>query len=204
MSNVTNKITAKRQMLYIKAYAILCLILGMTGGYYFYNNWNEYAFLQSGYTKNLELATEAKSSQSAETEKYNLLKPQIDQQNEELEQELSAVFPDDDKYTEIVRQMDAFEEELATKSNPFEVANVDFQNPIKQEEYSILPFRMSIRSSAANFTKFLHLIENSGALNDKIRLMDISSIRVNFEKSDTLDLKAKIINFTVQINAYFQ
>ncbi|MFA5820769.1 MAG: hypothetical protein WC873_01535 [Candidatus Gracilibacteria bacterium] len=204
MSNVTNKITAKRQMLYIKAYVILCLILGMAGGYYFYNNWNEYAFLNNGYAKNLELAVTAKTAETTETENYNSLKPNFDQQNEEIEQELSAIFPIEDKYTEIVRQMDAFEEELATKNNPFEVANVDFQNPVKQAEYSVLPFRMSIRSSAANFTKFLHFIENSGALNDKIRLMDISSIRVNFEKSDTLDLKAKIINFTVQINAYFQ
>ena len=48
--------------------------------------------------------------------------------------------------------------------------------------------------------KFLHLLENSGSLDDQIRLMDIQSIRLNFDGEDDSD----IINFTVQINAYFQ
>ena len=63
--------------------------------------------------------------------------------------------------------------------------------------------RLSIRSSSSNFTKFLHHIENSGNLESGVRLMDISSIKLNFEDSSRAG-EASIINFNVQINAYFQ
>ena len=71
-------------------------------------------------------------------------------------------------------------------------------------QYSILPLTMTIRSSSDNFRKFLQMIEHSGSFTEQIRLMDLQSIRLNFGNDDSQNVESQIINFTVQINAYFQ
>ena len=118
-----------------------------------------------------------------------------------VDEKLEFIFPSTDGYTALTRQLDLFEEELSKKNNPFEISSIEYQTTEELENYSVLPLRMSIESSADNFTKFLHQIENSGSLDDQVRLMDIQSIRLNF--SDNED-ESKLIKFTVQINAYFQ
>ena len=206
MLNTSIKLTKRRQGLYIKAYGLLTLILLSTIGTYSYFKWQEYSELSIGYADNLEAIETLQDEVANEKAYYVSSKDEFDDLQKTISQGLETVFPTDDEYTKLVRDMDTIEEELATRNNPFEVSNIDFQNVIKDEEagYSILPFRMSIRSSGYNFTEFLHLIETSGTLNTDVRLMDLSSIRLNFENADVADSRAQIINFTVQINAYYQ
>jgi hypothetical protein len=204
MSDTSVKLTKRRQRLYIKAYGLLTLILFATFGTYSYFKWQEYSELKTGYAENLQAVEVLQDEVANEKAYYVSSKNEFDDLQKTIAQGLETVFPTDDEYTKLVRDMDAIEEELATRNNPFEVSNIDFQNIIEEEEYSILPLRMSIRSSGYNFTKFLHLIETSGTLNTDIRLMDLSSIRLNFENADVADSRAQIINFTVQINAYYQ
>ncbi|MBT7736357.1 hypothetical protein HN709_01595, partial [Candidatus Peregrinibacteria bacterium] len=123
--------------------------------------------------------------------------------NEEIEEKLQYILPPGDDYTELTRQLDAIEEELASVNDPFEVSNLDYQSVQVTPEFSVLPVRMNIRSSAENFQEFLHIVETSGSLDDRLRLFDISSIRLNFEGTDQ-GVGPEIISFTVQLNAYFQ
>ncbi len=206
MSDTSIKLTKRRQRLYMKAYGLLVIILIATVGTYSYFKWQEYSELKTGYASNLQAVETLQDEVANEKAYYVSSKDEFDDLQKTISQGLETVFPTDDEYTKLVRDMDTIEEELATRNNPFEVANIDFQNVVKNEDvgYSILPFRMSIRSSGYNFTKFLHLIETSGTLNTDVRLMDLSSIRLNFENADVTDSRAQIINFTVQINAYYQ
>ncbi|MDA1060877.1 MAG: hypothetical protein O3B47_03730 [bacterium] len=165
--------------------------------------WQELDHAKEGVKNNQALLLDLREKESDEKSIYESKKAAFDQQNKEIEQRIATVFPVSDEYTALTRQIDQYEKELASKSKAFEVSNLDFQNPLVMTDYSILPVRMNIRSSSDNFTKFLHLMENSGSLDDNVRLMDISSIRLNFENSDG-KTKVENINFSVQINAYFQ
>jgi Tfp pilus assembly protein PilO len=202
--NISYKIIERRQKMYIKAYAIFCAILLLGAGWYSYNKWNQYSSSLDSLQANTVTIEDLRDSSSNEKINYESSKPAFDEINKEIENRLSVIFPKTDAYTELTRQIDTFEESLSRRNDVFEISNIDFQDPKEDETYSILPLRMSIRSSAENFTKFLHLIENSGSLNDQARLMDISSIRLNFEESGSDTEVSKMINFSVQLNAYFQ
>lgn len=188
--------------MHIKAYAILCAILALAAGFYFYQKWQEFHFASEGVRVNKAYIEELRKDVVSEKNQYDKSRDKFDGAGKALETKLATIFPADDNYTILTRQVDAFEYELANKKDQFEVSNIDFDSTVETEKYSILPMRMNIRSSADNFTKFLHWMENAGSLSDEVRLMDISSIRLNFEEGD--EGKTDIINFSVQVNAYFQ
>lgn len=202
MVNVSYNILKRRQRMHARTYMMLCLIVAALIGYYSYNKWFEYKILKDGIIQNKATVTEIKDKAVNERAAYETKKVSFDQTNKEIEQKLAVIFPENDDYTDLTRQIDEFEHELAKKNNPFEVSNIDYMAIATTDSYSILPMRMNINSSMGNFTKFLHLIETSGSLDESVRLMDISSIRLNFENTDSG--KSENINFAVQINAYFQ
>lgn len=202
MTSISYKILERRQKIHTRVYIVLCLILLAASGFYSYKKWQEYNFISEGVAQNTELVSLLREEVKIEKNNYETEKNGFDNLNNEIEEKLSSIFPTNDNYTALTRQMDAFEKDLAKKNDIFEISNIDYQTPIENENYSVLPMRMNIRSSSENFTKFLHLVENSGALDSDIRLMDISSIRLNFEEDGGGE--DKNINFSVQINAYFQ
>lgn len=205
MVNLSYSIQKNKEKMYIKTYAILCVLILLSMGFYSYQNWQKYAVVKEASAKNKELINILKTKDSEEKTSYENKKSSYNDLSKEIDEKLAYIFPPTDNYTALTRQIDSFEEKLSKKNNPFEIANIDYQDVVIGETYSVLPFRMSIRSSSDNFTKFLHLVENSGALSDQIRLMDISSISLNFEGSgEESSTQNEIISFTVQINAYFQ
>jgi hypothetical protein len=204
MTNFAYKLEERRQKVQKKAYAILVLLVLLIGGWFFYGNWTAYSAVQDGLAEaegSVDfLRTQAKTDKSV----YDESRDAFDELSEEIDGRLQAIFPAEDQYTDLTRQIDGYEDEMAKKGAVFQISNLDFQKPNDTGEHMILPLRMNVRSSADNFTKFLHLIETSGALDDEVRLMDISSIRLNFENSGGEGNRAEIINFAVQINAYYQ
>lgn len=204
MTNINYKLEERRQQMYIRTYAILCLLFISLMGFYTYSKWVDYQLANQGITQNKNFIASLTNNVTTEKAVADIKNEESVQLNKDIAQKLKVIFPTVDDYTNLTKQMDAYEVQLSTKSNPFEVSNIDYQDPIKNDTYSILPMRMSIRSSKDNFTKFLHMVENSGSLKENKRLMDISSIRLNFENNDQNSGASEIISFSVQINAYFQ
>ena len=204
MADFAYKIEERRQQMYIRTYAVLCLLFVLFMGFYTYGKWQQYQLAIQGVTQNQSYIASLKNGVSSEKAAADSKKDEVTQLNKDISQKLKVIFPTGDDYTNLTKQMDAYEVQLSTKSNPFEVSNIDYQDPIQSDNYSILPMRMNIRSSKDNFTKFLHMVENSGSMKDNVRLMDISSIRLNFENNDQTVNSSEIIDFSVQINAYFQ
>jgi hypothetical protein len=198
----TYKMLKERQKMHIKAYLVLCLIIIASMGFYTYKNFVEYSNFKVAVEGNKGLTDVLSDTVSNEKSAYESKKEDFNELSNEIEDKLSYIFPASDEYTALTRQIDAYEDKLTSIKNPFEVSSIDFQEIQNTDKYSILPFSMSIKSSPENFTKFLHLIENSGSLTDQVRLMDISSIRLNFQESE--DKTSNVINFNVQINSYFQ
>jgi len=189
--------------MHIKAYAILCLVVFLVMGFFSYQKWQEYSVIKLAANANVALISELRNEVTEEKIQYEDLKDEANSLNKEIEEKLQYILPPTDDYTELTRQLDTIEEELASVNDPFDVSNLDYQSVQTTEEFSVLPVRMNIRSSAENFQKFLHIVETSGSLDDRLRLFDISSIRLNFEGSND-DSGPEIISFTVQLNAYFQ
>ncbi|MEK7672251.1 MAG: hypothetical protein AAB373_00045 [Patescibacteria group bacterium] len=204
MSDVYYKLLERRQKLQLKTYGLLCLILLISMGFYSYKNWNEYALAKEGVKQNANFIEVLRKQDTEVKTTYESKVTYFSQLQREISKNLEMIFPTKDDYTSLTRQLDAFEENLSKKSDLFEVSNIDFQTPQVKDNSSVLPFKMSIRSSKENFTKFLHMVESSGALNSNIRLMDISSIKLNFENSSEESDANDLISFTVYINAYFQ
>jgi len=193
----------KKQKMYIKAYTVMCSILLVVVGLYTWQSWNEYSLIKDAVASNEKFIDVLGDEVASEQAKYDASRDSYDGLRKEIQTKLADIFPLGDKYTELTRQLDAYEKDLAKRNSLFEVSNIDFQQPIEGDLFSILPFRMTIRSSASNFRNFLHLVENSGSLSDQVRLMDVSSIRLNFQSDDD-DQANNMINFSVQINAYYQ
>jgi hypothetical protein len=204
MARFAYELEKQRQKMYVRAYTVLCLIIVVAGGIFFFQKWNEYEVLRKGLIENENLAATLKTDAAAASADYEAQKENFGELSKQVEKDLQTVMPGGDQYTDLTRKIDEIEQNLSSATNVFEVSSLDFQNPVKSENYSVLPFRMSIRSSATNFVKFLHLIETSGSLTSQLRLMDIPSIRLNFQATGNQSAEQKIINFTVQINAYFQ
>lgn len=204
MTDILYQLEERRQKMQKNTYLVLCLILILSAGFYIFNKWNQYQLAIQGVAQNRVFIAELRNDVSSEKTQTENKKLPANQLNKEIEQKLKMIFPATDDYTNLTRKIDEYELRLSTKSNPFEISNIDYQSPIQADTYSILPLRMNIRSSRENFTKFLHMVESSGNLKDNVRLMDMSSIRLNFENNDDGGGPSNIISFAVQINAYFQ
>lgn len=202
MANVSYMLMRQRQKMYIKAYAVLCLIIAVAMGFYSYDKWQQYTAYKQIVDKNKTFISELRDEVSDEKGLYEADKSGFDSLNKEIEEKLALIFPITDNYTVLTRQIDEFEQELNKKNDPFHISSITYQDPLVMGLYSVLPMKMDIESSRENFSKFLHIVENSGSLNDQLRLMDISSIRLNFQEAEVEG--PEIITFSVQINAYFQ
>lgn len=200
MTKINFEIYKKREKQFIRAYAVICLVVILSMGFFTYTKWNEYSYAKVIVEENKKLISVMKENLTEETTDYAAQKDDFAVLQKNIGNKLEDIFPREDDYQNLTRQFDSFEELISTKNNPFEVSNISFLNVVEDEYFKILPVRMSIRSSKENFTKFLHLIESSGSFEENVRLMDISSIRLNFEEVEGKGL----INFTVQINAYFR
>ena len=200
MKTVSYNILKSRQKSYIKAYAVLCRVIGILMGFYSYQKWEQYSSAVALVEANENLIGALKDASAEESADYDDKRDTFEDLQSQINNSLTKILPVTDNYQRLTRQLDAFEDEIATKNNPFEISNISFQEVEEVDNFAILPVRMTIESSNDNFTKFLHYIESSGSLNTEIRLMDISSIRLNFKDDGDVD----IITFTVQINAYFR
>ncbi len=204
MAKLAAQIERRRQKIQTRAYLLLCLVLLAVVGVYTYFQFVEYQFISQGVQKSEVLAANLRSGVGEARSQYEENRRVFDQLDRVIEQNLEKVFPTDDDYTELTRQLDSFEESLARGRSPFEVSSIEYQSVVERDSYSVLPFRMSIQSSPENFTKFLHMVENSGVIDGQTRLMSVSSIRLSFRGSPVAGSPADIITFTVQVNAYFR
>lgn len=204
MENLSYKILAQRQSTQKKVYAFLCLILaGVIAGYSYFK-WQDYLSAQAGLLQDEATLNSLNDTLDKGKTAYFASKDKFDALNKQIDASASEILPKGDQYTELTRQMDAIEKELSA-TEVFEISNINYGSESFDEEtgYGILPVKMNIKSSQDNFIRFLQMLETSGSFANKLRLMSVSSIRLNFD-SGSASTGSKMITFSLQLDAYYQ
>ena len=123
---------------------------------------------------------------------------------------VEGVFPTEEDYTDLTRLLDDFVQKNNTSLNPLIMDNISYGAARTIEDnHSILPVTTTINASRENFENFLRFIFNSGALQERTRLMDIQAISINFSQisqglATTIGPEQSLLNVSIQLNAYFQ
>jgi len=155
------------------------------------------------YNKNLETsisgaitATEGLDSQIAEA------KTVFQETNDSKNSDIADVLPSDEDITSLTRAFDDFSVDNNFSNNPFFISSITYNDSTESDTgtYMMLPLSVKVESSEDNFYKFLEYIENSGNLDNRVRLMDITDVSTTFVE----DEDSNTISFSLNINAYFQ
>jgi len=144
---------------------------------------------------------------------YTELKSTFDKNFAAILNSIQGVYPAEESYTELTRMLDKFFQETNSSINPIFASDLKFSQARIDDasDYAILPLSMTISATRENFEKFLRFIESSGALEERTRLMEITSISINFASQPAAAFtvaptaaEIPLLNVSVSMNAYFQ
>lgn len=198
---------ALRKKNHQKAWAKLLVALVVVGVYsfeFFYPQLTSYLGFETTLAAQQKQISEKESVLSDLKKKRDEVKSEYDEQFKEEQSVLNAVLPKSTDKVGLIRLLENFATNLNTAYPPFELNTINFQDPVKEKGYVRLPFSTTVKTTRANFDRFLELIRLSGnAEKDKehIRLMDISNITLRYLGVDKTG-KDLGVDFTVQMNAY--
>lgn len=135
----------------------------------------------------------------------DLYKTSYDNEFKDEQKIMYTVLPKTTDKLSIIQLLENFATHLNTTDPSFKFTSISFQNPKKENGYTVLPFKTSIQSSQKNFERFLALINLSGSTDPKaasyMRLMEITNISLRYKGLDK-DGKDQGVDFDVQLNAY--
>lgn len=203
----------------IRSYTIFTVLFLLVAAGYSYFQYIKLTETKQALLTEQDVVNQISTASKQMNAQYTGLAGAFDKDFNSLKDGVQAVFPDKENYTELTRSLDAFVE---TNNNsmlsPIFMSDLKFGEPRIDavKEYSVLPFNLTLSTTNDNFTKFLRFIENSGSITAGDRLMEVTSISINFptdqgsansSPSDGTDGVAKgvdVLNVTLGLNAYFQ
>lgn len=198
-----------------RAFFATGFVILIGAGIYGYMQYNKLAEVQTAIAAETAMLTKIQTAENEIRAAYTSIKTAYDADFTSIRERIAMVLPPEEEYTKLTRILDDFViENNNTTLNPIFMSNISFGRPsIDQENgYSVLPFTLDLDTTRENFEKFLEFIENSGSLENGIRLMEVDSISINFPTktsspfTTSADLQAKIptINVNLSLKAYFQ
>jgi len=193
----------------LRLYIVLSVLLLIVVGYFTFNNVMKYLDVQTETQSNIEIFNTLEQNEEVIAAELETEQVELQALNQTIQSELELVFPENESHTKLTRTLEQFANDIHRIKNPFIINNLQYlkTEQVDGENYSVLPFKMTIHSSYNNFFKFLEFVENSGALSDKSRLIEITTITINFiSPSGAIDNTSgqDEINFNATMNAYFR
>lgn len=197
-----------------RAFFALAAVVLIGAGVYGYMQYTKLTEVQSAIASEGALLGKMQAAEKQIQAEYVNIKSAYDSDFSSVRESIEQVFPAEEKYTELTRLLDDFVIESNNSTlNPIFMSNLSFSQPMYDNEkgYAVLAFTLTLETTRENFEKFLQFIENSGSLENGIRLMEVESISLNLPTTDaspfdTGDVVAKIPTMSVNLslNAYFQ
>lgn len=152
----------------------------------------------------VKLSTELETNKT----EFQVLADEHAKKQEALAKTINEILPDDENYTDLTRLFDDFFAELDRPGNPILSSSLRFGKGAPEKTLpglSVLPASMNLEATRDNFFRFLDFVNQSGSLDNGRRLMEINSIQLNFpEEGEVLQDPTQLINFTVDMTAYYQ
>lgn len=189
----------------VKLYMIGVIIVGLFVTYYGIEKYLEYSDKSTIVANSEQELVDLGKSKKLEADSFTTLASDSKTQHDTMIKELSAVFPSQENYTELTRIFDAWFLNTNRSNNPIVLTDMQFGALAadKSGKYDVLPISMNITSSEPNFYKFLSFVQDSGTLSQKVRLLNLKSVQMNFSDDTTSTVKNQI-QFRAEIQAYFQ
>lgn len=188
----------------IKLYALGAVLLALAAAYIGVERYLEYSDKRDIVTSMTSRLADLTREQKKASDQLAKMKTDNKDQELAMRTQLEEVFPSNERYTDLTRLLDVYFKGHHTQANPIIATDLQFSEATHPSDnsYDILPVSMSITSSEKNFYDFLSFIQRSGTLSKKIRLMDITSIQLNFPDEESGN--GNELQYHVDLNAYFQ
>jgi hypothetical protein len=193
----------------IKLYTVLTVVLLLIIGYYSFTNVTKLLDMRSQIAVNEKLHNALLESDTTAGDELKTLKEEGQSLDQKIQDELNMVLPNTENHTTLTRALEKLETDLNRAKNPFNITNLQYLDAevVEGADYRVLPVKATIQSTYSNFIKFLEYTENSGALSDGTRLLDIKSIIINFVSPKGTENNTSgqdEINFNVSMEAYIR
>lgn len=200
-----NNDSQKNKQTALVYFVITAVVLALYGVFFFYPNLNRFLGIE-GQIAELEkqVGTYNKNTLPALEEKRLAAKSKYELAIHESENVINQVFPATPDKIGIAERMESFASLINNKTPPFELNQISFEKPIKENNYTVLPFTTTITASRANLDRFFKLIDLSGRSDSEyhVRLMEIEKIDIRFLGQDSRTGLDKGVTANIKLKAY--
>jgi len=196
----------------IRSYGGFIVLLLIAGGVYGYMQYQKLTAAQTALAAAGQTAQTLRSSADTSSQNYQELKTSYEQNSAAIRNAIEFVFPSEENYTKLTQSLDKEIDTLNDSLNPIFASDLKFAKPKVDAsgDYAVLPFTLTLNTSRDNFDKFMRYVESSGDLDEQTRLLDITSISINFVteqsavSSTGTPIEIEMLNVSMAMNAYFQ
>jgi len=201
---VKHHVNPKLKQMYEKNnqfFTVLSILLLLITGYFSYVHFSELSMVKADIASLEKVESDLTKTLSDSSVDYATKTELYTERRKGHLAELEKVFPADAEKTNFTRFIDDYFFRNNFLSNEIFLKSMIYGQANQEDGYMVLPVSMSITSSKNNFTNFLKYVENSGALQSNVRVMDIKSIDVTFREDDN---KNRLYDYRVSLNVYYQ
>ncbi|MDP2624703.1 MAG: hypothetical protein Q8P27_00790 [Candidatus Peregrinibacteria bacterium] len=175
------------------------VVMGITG-WYGYNKFNELSDVKETVELTDDVLFDVESESREITENYQDAKKNSVDTYSENKEKIDTVFPEKEDLTSFTRALDDFSFENHYSSNPFFVSQLTYGDVVSEDDYRYIPITMTLETSEKNLYKFIEYVNNSGSLDNGVRLMAINAITLQLsEDEDTLKVQLSLYAYIQNI-----
>ncbi len=191
----------------IRTYTVMTLLVLIVAGVYGFFQYQKLAEAKTALSDGQTNLSEMQAFESQISGQYTTLNAAFYEDFRDVRDAINGVMPEEENYTKITQNLDAFVIDLNRKSPSIFMSNLKFSKGRldKENGYAVLPFTMTLSTSRDNFERMLQYAENSGSLENASRLLDVRSITLNFPGQGGTALAGdNLLDVSLSVNAYFQ
>lgn len=112
----------------------------------------------------------------------------------DFKEKTAGILPKEEEYTKLTRILDDFFDKNLKEADVIIANSLQYSPGAKLDikSVSVLPLSINLVSSRENLFKFLQFVDNSGSLENGVRLLDIRSITMSLPASSKEDITADL------------
>jgi len=214
----TKAVPRKNYTRKIQSYIFLIVLVLVVAGVYGFFQYQRLAEAKGALSDGQARLSQLQTDEEKIASQYADFKKTYDNEFTAIRAIIEGVLPSDEQYTDLTITLEKYVNDLNKSAlNPIFMSDLKFSKPRidTAQDYSVLPFTLTLSTTRENFDNFLRYVENSGALDpngqgESTRLLDIRSISINFMEqgastlSGTSRSSVPLMNVSIAMNAYFQ